>query len=133
MSDVSYYPDEFTPFDTSDPREVALRSPGRWLNSIKSPTFIIEGTSGNLGSLKAMQRSSTNSLVHFSPVQGASHFNVLGPVNRVIAQDPRRQRTDVQLDFNRVRTKSAVCALSAVDSTPHPGPEVMESWPGSAS
>lgn len=65
VSDVSYYPDEFTPFDTSDPREVALRSPGRWLNSIKSPTFIIEGTSGNLGSLKAMHalppiRSSTS-------------------------------------------------------------------------
>jgi acetyl esterase/lipase len=86
VSDVSYYPDEYIAFDTSNPREVELRSPGRWLSSIKSPTFIIEGTGGNLGSLRAMQRSSTNPLVHFLPVQGASHFSVLAPTNQLIAR-----------------------------------------------
>jgi acetyl esterase/lipase len=86
VSDVSYYSAEFIPFDTSNPLEVALRSPGRWLNSIKSPTFIIEGTGGNLGSLQAMQRSSTNPLVHFLPVQGATHFSVLAPTNQLIAR-----------------------------------------------
>ncbi len=36
VSDVSYYPSEFTPFDTSNRREVELRSPGRWLGSISA-------------------------------------------------------------------------------------------------
>ena len=84
-SDVSGYSPEYIPFDTSNPREVALRSPGRWLNSIHSPTFVIEGTDGNIDSLQSMQRSSTNSMVHFLPVQGASHFSVLAPTNQLIA------------------------------------------------
>jgi len=87
VSDVSSYSGEYTPFDTANAREVAVRSPGRWLGSIKSPTFIIEGTDGNLSSLQAMQRSSTNPLVHFLPVQGASHFSVLAPANQVIARE----------------------------------------------
>ncbi len=86
VSDVSHYSSEYIPFDTSNPREVAVRSPGRWLNSIKSPTYIIEGTGGNLGSLQAMQRSSTNPLVHFLTVNGATHFNVLAPANEIIAR-----------------------------------------------
>jgi acetyl esterase/lipase len=85
VSDVTSYPDEFIPFDTSNPREVAVRSPGRWLNSIKSPTFVIEGTGGNLNSLQVMQRSSTNPQVHFVTVNGANHFGVLAPANQVIA------------------------------------------------
>jgi acetyl esterase/lipase len=107
VSDVSYYPGEYTPFDTSNPREVALRSPGRWLSSIKSPTFIIEGTGGNLGSLQAMQRSSTNPLVHFLPVQGASHFSVLAPTNQLIAgkiledKGPTSSLTLTETELNR--------------------------------
>jgi acetyl esterase/lipase len=86
VSDVTGYSEEYIPFDTSNPREVALRSPGRWLNSIRSPTFVIEGTDGNIGSLQAMQRSSTNPVVHFLPVQGATHFTVLAPTNQLIAR-----------------------------------------------
>ena len=86
VSDVTSYPEEYIPFDTSNPREVALRSPGRWLSSIKRPTYVIEGTGGNLSSLEAMKRSSTNPLVHFLTVQGATHFNVLAPINELIAK-----------------------------------------------
>jgi acetyl esterase/lipase len=86
-SDVSYYPPELIPFDTSNPREVALRSPGRWLSSIHGPTFVFEGTrQGNLASLQAMAKATNNPAVHFLPVQGATHFSILAPTNALIAR-----------------------------------------------
>jgi acetyl esterase/lipase len=85
VSDVSHYPPELIPFDTSNPREVELRSPGPWLSSIKSPTFVIEGTGGNYSSLQAMTRATTNPMVHFVTVTGADHFSVLAPTNDLIA------------------------------------------------
>jgi hypothetical protein len=49
--------------------------------------FVLEGTlRGNLGSLQAMQRRSTNPKVHFLPVQGATHFSILAPINRLLAE-----------------------------------------------
>jgi hypothetical protein len=33
-----------------------------------------------------MARSSTNEKVHFFPVRGANHFNILAPTNRLIAE-----------------------------------------------
>jgi dipeptidyl aminopeptidase/acylaminoacyl peptidase len=85
VADVSGYDKEYLPFDTSNSKDVELRSPGYWLNSIRSPTWVIEGTDGNIDSLRAMKAASKNSLVHFVEVDGASHFSVLGPVNELIA------------------------------------------------
>jgi acetyl esterase/lipase len=89
-SDVSHYESQFLPFETSNPREIELRSPGRWLRSIRSPTYIFEGTErGNLSSLQAMQRACENPLVHFHPVKGADHFSILAPTNALIARKIR--------------------------------------------
>ena len=87
VHDVTGYEAQYTPFNTKDRKEVELRSPGRWLSSIKSPVFVLEGTSqGNISSLKTMARASKNPNAHFLPVQGATHFSVLAPVNRLLAQ-----------------------------------------------
>lgn len=91
--DIRGYPPQYIPPEIADPfgiisqeREVEFRSPGKWLASIKSPTFVFEGTmQGNMQSLQAMARSSTNAKVHFLPVLGKSHFSILAPANRVIA------------------------------------------------
>jgi dipeptidyl aminopeptidase/acylaminoacyl peptidase len=86
VDNVAGYGPEFLPFDTSNPREIALRSPGRWLANIKSPTFVLEGTAqGNIDSLNAMARSSNNPNVHFLPVRGATHFSILAPTTRLLA------------------------------------------------
>jgi dienelactone hydrolase len=87
-SDVGNYDPQFLPFDTSNPRELELRSPGRWLRSVKSPTFVFEGTiqPSNLASLQAMSRATTNPLVHFHTVSGANHFSILAPTNKLIAR-----------------------------------------------
>jgi pimeloyl-ACP methyl ester carboxylesterase len=85
--DVRGYGPEYLPFDTSNPRERELRSPGRWLASINNPTFVFEGTvQANIDSLQSMARSSTNPKAHFLAVRGANHFSVLAPTNRLIAE-----------------------------------------------
>lgn len=86
-SPMRYGVGDFTPFDTTNPREVELRSPGRWLHSIKSPTFVFEGlTDGNALALAIMQNASKNPKAQFFTVRGADHFSVLAPVNGLIAQ-----------------------------------------------
>ncbi len=84
--DVSGYGPELLPFDTADPREVELRSPINWLQSIRSSVFVFEGAkNGNLDALLALKRVSANPKIHFYPVEGAGHVTVLGPVARLIA------------------------------------------------
>jgi dipeptidyl aminopeptidase/acylaminoacyl peptidase len=86
VDEVAGYGPEYLPFATANPRELELRSPGRWLHSIQSPVFVFEGTSqGNLDCLQAMARASSNPLAHFYPVRGANHFSILAPTNRLIA------------------------------------------------
>jgi pimeloyl-ACP methyl ester carboxylesterase len=111
VEDVSGYPPEYTPFDTSNPREVELRSPGRWLHSIRVPTFVFEGTDrGNIDSMQEMARASTNPQAHFLPVRGANHFSILAPVNRLIAEKVLR---DDGLECNLAFTGDEVNKLFA--------------------
>lgn len=77
---------ELCPFDMSDKREVALRSPARWLGAIQIRTHVIEGTGlGNIESVRSMSKRSHNPRVSFVPIEGASHFTILAPVNALIA------------------------------------------------
>ena len=87
VSDVSGYSDQYLPFDTANPREAELRSPGRWLDSIHSPTFVFEGDAqGNLSSLRAMEQATKNPMLHFYPVPRGDHFSVLAPTNAALAR-----------------------------------------------
>lgn len=84
--DVKGYGGQYVYCDPKDAREMELRSPERWVNTIEVPTFMFEGTAqGNLPCLQAMAKASTNPNVHYLPVQGATHFSVLAPVNELIA------------------------------------------------
>lgn len=87
VEDVAGYEPQYVPFDRSNSREVQLRSPLWWLSSIKSPTFVFEGTNrpGNFSSLQALARFSSNPNAHFIPVRGANHFSVLAPATRLLA------------------------------------------------
>lgn len=85
-ADIEGYGDDYTYHDRSIPREAELRSPGRWLGVIKSRTFVIEGGYGNARDLLVMQRRNGNPAVRFVLVQRADHFNVLAPVNRLLAE-----------------------------------------------
>jgi hypothetical protein len=83
---VTGYGAEYLPFDAKDPREVELRSPLNWLESIRRPVFVFEGVRvGNVEALLAMKRATSNPKLHFYPVRGAGHVTVLGPVAELIA------------------------------------------------
>jgi acetyl esterase/lipase len=79
------YEQKYAAFDRTDPREAELRSPGQWLDSVRGPLFVFEGTGGNIAALQSMQRASKNPLIHFYPVKGATHFTILAPTNQLIA------------------------------------------------
>lgn len=89
VADVSGYGADsgFLPFNISNRQEVKMRSPGYWLSSIRSPTWIFEGTDrGNIDSLRLMAKASTNSNAHFIEIEGMDHFATLAPTNEIIAQ-----------------------------------------------
>lgn len=86
VDDVRSYGGRFIYHDGENPKEAELRSPGLWLDSVKAPLFVIEGTAGNISTFKQMQRSCTNPAVRFLPVEGADHFTVLAPANEAIAK-----------------------------------------------
>jgi acetyl esterase/lipase len=87
VSDVTDYPPDLLPFDRSDPRELELRSPGRWLHSLRVPVFVFEGMEGgNAAALADMARTSTNPLAHFLAIPNVDHFSVLAPMNELIAE-----------------------------------------------
>lgn len=69
-----------------DAREAALRAPVRWLSSLRSPVFVIEGTGGNIRDLLELRQSGGGPQVKFLAVPGVSHFAVLAPANEIIAQ-----------------------------------------------
>ena len=85
VDEVDGYGAEFLTCERTS-QELNLRSPGDWLADIKRPTFVFEGTSeGNLHDLQAMQTANTNDNVHFYTVRGATHFSILKPTTRLIA------------------------------------------------
>ncbi|MBX9654973.1 prolyl oligopeptidase family serine peptidase [bacterium] len=85
--DIRGYAHFIKGIESLDPHEVKIRSPYYWLSEIKSPTFVIEGTNnGNVDSLFRMSQASKNPQIHFLPVAGCNHFDVLAPCNQFIAE-----------------------------------------------
>lgn len=83
---VTDHSSEYLPFALKDAREVELRSPIKWLQSIKCETFMFEGAiDGNVRALNAMKAASSNPKLHFFPVKNAGHVTVVGPVAHIIA------------------------------------------------
>jgi dienelactone hydrolase len=83
---VASYGPEYMPFNWHDRRELELRAPLLWLDTIKSPVYVIEGDQGNIESLQAMAGVSKNPLVHFLAVKGVDHFGTLAPITKRIAK-----------------------------------------------
>lgn len=78
---------EFLPFDYTNEIETAIRSPKYWLSLIESPTWVIEGSRrGNADSLREMAGMTNNANVRFIEIEGADHFNLLAPLNELLAK-----------------------------------------------
>lgn len=82
---VSTYGDRI-PVKASQHDEIRVRSPLDFLSSIVTPTFIIEGSEGNVQWFPFMRRAAGSAPVHFIPLLGLNHFNVLRPMSALIAK-----------------------------------------------
>ena len=112
VDDVESYGVDSLPFDTANPREAQLRAPGRWLGSVTSAVFVLEGTTGksNIGALRAMKAASTNARIAFVPVEGADHFSALQPTTTLVARKilaDQGETTSITLDPSEVRAAFA--------------------------
>lgn len=86
VDDVGGYGPEFLPFNTGDRREVEIRSPLYWLESVRSPTFVLEGDRrGNAAALASLRTAARNPQLRFHVVRGADHFSILEPATRALA------------------------------------------------
>ena len=76
------------PFDFDDQWEIGIRSPGYWLPSDRSPTFVLEGADrGNVVPLQWMQkRARGQPNLHWAVVPGRTHFTILSPANEMLAR-----------------------------------------------
>lgn len=86
IDDPANYGQDTLPYDVEDAREARMRAPIHYLAAIKSPTFVIEGESGNDRALQAMKQASKNPAVRFLSVKGADHFDLLSSINALIAR-----------------------------------------------
>ena len=82
------YGQEVLPFDVDDERECAVRSPARWVATIRTPVFVIEGA-GDPGNIAALQdlaaAAKGNAAVRFRAVGLANHFSILAPATKLLA------------------------------------------------
>jgi acetyl esterase/lipase len=86
VRDLSGYGGDYQGYDTTNPQETALRSPIHWLDSIVTPTDVIEAARGNAAEAVGLAEANHNALLHvFKPIQGRTHFSVLAPTNRFLA------------------------------------------------
>ncbi|MDE6362954.1 MAG: prolyl oligopeptidase family serine peptidase [Lachnospiraceae bacterium] len=83
---IEYHNNSQFTFDTDNKEEYKMRSPIYWLDNVKSPTFLIEGSDGNAENLRKIERASKNENIHCYIVEDADHFSVLAPLTRVVAQ-----------------------------------------------
>ncbi len=77
------------PFDRSDPREMRLRSATNFVEALKTPTWYFEGsTSGHVQPALAMGETAAEDRapLHVTIVDGGTHFNILRPVVRLVAE-----------------------------------------------
>ncbi len=84
VEDTSLYGAEAVPFSVFNKEEIRMRSPAEWLHVISCPTAVIEGTEGNINSLRTLRKLNGNPLVTFVELRGRDHFSVLQPCSKLL-------------------------------------------------
>ncbi len=86
VDDIRYHNNSQFTFDTSIEEEYTMRSPIHWLEDVKSPTFLIEGSEGNGSNLKRIQETTENENINCYILEGYDHFAPLGPITPLLAE-----------------------------------------------
>ena len=86
VDEIKYHNNSQFTFDTSIEEEFIMRSPIHWLDDVKTPTFLIEGSEGNAANLRNIQNTSKNDNIHCYIVDGTDHWGTLAPITSLLAQ-----------------------------------------------
>lgn len=86
VDEIQYHNNSQFTFDTDIQEEYIMRSPVYWLDNVKTPTFLIEGSEGNAANLENIRKTSENDNIHCYVIDGQDHFSVLAPITRLLAQ-----------------------------------------------
>ncbi len=86
VDEIKYHNNSQFTFDTSIEEEFIMRSPIHWLDDVKTPTFLIEGSDGNSANLLNIQNTSKNDNIHCYIIDGTDHWGPLGPITPLLAQ-----------------------------------------------
>ena len=78
----------FFSFDTTDAKEFKLRSPGYFIESIKTPTFYFEGEQDFNKDFDALASIAQNKNIpfHVNMIKGGNHFTIIYPITELISQ-----------------------------------------------
>ncbi len=118
VDEVKYHNNSQFTFDTSSDEEFKMRSPIHWLEDVKKPTFLIEGSEGNSANLLNMEKATKNENLSFFVAEGADHFSVLAPVTRLLAQ---KVLADTGAECNITLTQAEIdTAMAMAPETPLP-------------
>lgn len=90
------YGGDFVYCDPTDQREMILRSPVYWLDSIETPTYVFEGgVDGTWEWIEWMVSENENEAVRFFEVPGHDHFTVIAPLAERLAEQIVEGRLDI--------------------------------------
>ena len=100
------------PCDITKVNEAAIRGPGFWLASVRTPTFVLEGAEqGNAESVEAMRDSAGGlPLLHWAVVPGKTHFSILAPANELLA---KKVAADTGATCNVTLTSDDIAEIAA--------------------
>lgn len=81
------YGGQFIYCDPNDDQEIEFRTPMAWLHCVKTPMYVMEGAESEnwSGASLIMSRFNKNPQIHFLPIPGHDHFNVIAPLTELIA------------------------------------------------
>lgn len=103
------YGEEKTVYSWNE-KERKLRHPINYINTIKVPTYIIEGEHGNSDSLTALKSENKNPMVNIISIDKADHFNCIHPVNNIF-QKAIKTSTNGSLLLNQTAIQNAYTIL----------------------
>lgn len=87
VASPAQYGEDMYPLGVTDKAEIRLRSPVYWLDSVRSPVFVLEGNGqGNADMVELMHKQTSNPHIFFGIAPGASHFSILAPATELIAK-----------------------------------------------
>ena len=104
VGDPAGYGEECQYHDTSIKKEQYLRAPINFIDSVTTPTYVIEGTEGNYSSLQELKKSSSNNSLHFVAIPHMDHFEALAPGNKLIAAKLLQAKTPFTLNAKEIST-----------------------------